>query len=86
MITEVWAVARALLDRYGLEEAHHYAFQRAHPYRSFGAIGEPAVRLFWRKVQLHLERHQLAMERRLNQRRAQRLRNSIRPLRTDFRS
>jgi len=45
-----WRVARQLVAKMGLEAAYTHAFERSHPYTSFGADPDPDARLAWAKV------------------------------------
>lgn len=45
-----WSAARHLIAEMGLEAAYCYAFERSHPYMSFGADPDPHARLAWSKV------------------------------------
>lgn len=46
----IWQAARRLVAEYGLEGAYLHAFERSHPYTSFGADPDPDARLLWGKV------------------------------------
>jgi len=48
--SESWQVARALVDRFGFERGHLYAFARGHELASFGPVGTPEARLEWRRI------------------------------------
>jgi|SanBayMetagenome_1026888.scaffolds.fasta_scaffold34658_2 hypothetical protein len=46
----IWQAARRLVAEYGLEGAYLHAFERSHPYTSFGADPDPDARMLWGKV------------------------------------
>jgi hypothetical protein len=46
----IWQAARRLVAEYGLEGAYLHAFERSHPYTSFGADPDPDARLIWGKI------------------------------------
>ena len=48
--SESWRVARALVDRFGFERGHLYAFARGHELASCSPFATPATRLEWRRI------------------------------------
>lgn len=50
MTSESWQVALALIKRFGIEDAHFYAFARAHHLPSFSPFATPDTRLEWGRI------------------------------------
>jgi hypothetical protein len=50
MTGESWQVALVLIKRFGIEDAHLYAFARAHQLPSFSPFATPEARLEWARI------------------------------------